>query len=54
MTDQRARITPALVRPEETARVPETVAPSISDRFVDRVRRLVDRLRCLVDTVFEG
>jgi len=42
--DSHNRVTLALVRPEETARVLETVAPSVGDRFVDRFLRLVDNV----------
>ncbi|GAA0290764.1 winged helix-turn-helix transcriptional regulator [Halarchaeum salinum] len=40
--DSRNRVTLVLVQPEETVRVLETVAPSVSDRFIDRFLRLVD------------
>lgn len=42
--DDDGRVTLALVRPTETARVVETVTPSVPERMTDRFARLVDRL----------
>jgi len=42
--DERGRVTLALVRPEDTARLLGEVEPSVPDRFVDRFTRLVDSL----------